>query len=132
MAFTLTKAEIKDRDDVVEAARRKLGILNAAITQFNERLEEQRSILDDAVNDCNGAMQDVADFLERIKERLNGEYDDKSEKWQEGEKGTAVRDWIDTFEIDFMDIDVEVPNDISEAECDELETLEGVETEPSL
>ena len=132
MAFQLTKAEVKERDEVIEAARRKLGALNTAISTFNERLEEQRSILDDATNDCNGAMQGVADYLERIKDRLTGEYDDKSEKWQEGEKGTTVRDWIDTFDIDFMDIDVEVPNDISEAECDELETLEGLETEPSL
>lgn len=33
--------------------------------------------------------------LDEVYQEFNGDYDDKSEKWQEGEKGEAVKSWLD-------------------------------------
>jgi len=62
------------------------------------RLETHRMAYLDAVMDMNAKASEFAQFLDEIIEEKQGEFDEKSEKWQEGEKGEAAKEWIEAFE----------------------------------
>lgn len=77
----------------------KVGDLNLLIVDYNETLEQARGVIED------------------IHSQADSDYTDKSEKWQEGERGTAVKEWIDAIES-IKDNDL---NDISDFDIDECE-----------
>jgi vacuolar-type H+-ATPase subunit I/STV1 len=130
MAFKLSKGDVKDRGELVAAARRKLDELNTAIEQYNESVGEAWTKLDDFINDYNGALSDARDFVERVKDEFTTEYDEKSEKWQEGDRGVAARDWIDSFDnVELDDAELDAPEPFGEVTADGLETLENLDTE---
>jgi hypothetical protein len=133
VAFQLTKAELKERDEMVASVKEKQTALNTAIEEYNETVNEAWGKLEDYVNEFNGALSDLRDFVEQAKDRLTGEYDDKSEKWMEGEKGTAVRIWIDTFgSIMIDDFDPDPPSEVDRLDDIEgLDEVENLETEPN-
>jgi len=55
MAFKMSKATVKERDDMVFAARAKLDILNGKIAEFNEAVSDAWGAVEEALNDYNGA-----------------------------------------------------------------------------
>lgn len=54
---------------------------------------EQKRRLKDALEELAKLQQEVQD----VADELQGEYDDKSEKWQEGEAGQAMADQIEAI-----------------------------------
>lgn len=80
MAFSLTKQEQTEREFHANELKRKA------------------STLADALADYNGAVTDAQNFATGIAERLQSEYDGKSEAWQEGDRGSAVSELIGEWE----------------------------------
>ena len=56
MAFKFSKLQIKERDEMVDAARKKLETLNTVIENYNENMAEAWGAVEDALNDRNGAL----------------------------------------------------------------------------
>ena len=130
MAFKFSKADIKDRDELVQAAQYKLDNLNTEIARFNEAVTEAWEELEEALGEYNGALTDARDFVERVKDEFETQYGEKSDKWQEGDRGTAAREWIDSFDnIELDDAEIEQPEMLEEITTDGLEALESLETE---
>lgn len=117
---------------MVDAVRTKKDALNRAIADYNDRLAELRSKLEDYINDCDGAISDLRNFVEAVRDEAQSEYDDKSDTWRDGDKGQAVLDWINTFDsISLEDVDLDLPDDIAEVEIDSLDEIEALEAEPN-
>jgi hypothetical protein len=72
MAFKLSNMERKEMESL--------------LTSYAETL----ATLDDL---C----EQIEEFKKDINARLTEEYEDKSEKWQESEKGCAIFEWIDNI-----------------------------------
>lgn len=129
MAFKMTKAQLKERDGLAtqlkelgealkekrEAANAALGELRTAVEEYNDRLDAAKT------------------FVDELAEAAQEAYDEKSEKWQEGEKGDAASSWIDELQNAEIpeELDLVVPDDIDEPELDHAETLEGLPEEAS-
>jgi hypothetical protein len=56
-------------------------------------------------------IDDVRAALDTEVQDMRSEFDDKSEKWQEGDKGTEVAAWLDEL-------------------SDVVDTLDGIDVEP--
>jgi hypothetical protein len=55
-----------------------------------------------------------------------------SEKWQEGDRASAVADYISTFDsISLDDVEVEFPELIDGVEIDSLDAVQDLEDSPS-
>lgn len=160
MSFKLTKREISDRDTLAEELRNAHSVLIQAMNDYNTRMEELREALDDAVavyNDgreealasledardgFNSLLEDTKAFVSDITGNAQSEYDERSEKWQDGERGRAASAWINEWaEANFDPIDLETgqPLDIQLLYPEELdpdyiedraELLENLPTEP--
>jgi len=86
-------------DEIVTA----YGPLNSEVANINTLLEAYNQLLTEA----NGVIEDIAS-------EVQSEIDDKSEKWQEGDRGQAIIDWqsdLENFEFEALEMldDIEVP-----------------------
>ena len=136
MALKLTKDEIKRKDDHVSELEKQKANMEMAIEIFNAAMETARVDLREAVGKYNEALDDARGFAEDIASRLENEIDDKSEKWQESDKGQAAMefkiDWESVELQDNLDADEIAPGDIdfSELTFDDAENLGNMNVEP--
>lgn len=91
------------------------------------------SKVEDAMSEYNGALSDARDFIDEKHTAFEDEYGEKSEKWQEGDRGSAARDWIDSFEsVDLEDAELDAPDSLEEVSGEGLDALENLETESDI
>ena len=100
MAFKLTKKE------------------HDTLSEFARTVRAKADTVREALDDYNRTLDDVENFRQEIHDRLQGEYDDKSEKWQEGEKAQAASDMISQWDKAIEQLD--------DLELDHADTLEGL------
>lgn len=131
MAFGLNKADAKRRDGYVDDLREKAKKLHDAIAEYQTKLLEIRGPVEEALAEYNEVLDEARGFIEDIANNARGEWDDKSEKWQEDEKGQAVSAWIDSFdECELEDVEVPFPEDLEYEEPDHADNLEGLSVDP--
>lgn len=97
MAFKLTKAENNRREELVASIEIATTPLSAAITEANEAIVAIVASLNEKVAAYNEVLSEARDFAATLVERLQEEFDDKSEKWQEGERAEAASEFIDSW-----------------------------------
>ena len=113
MAFKLTKAEVKEGAQIAAALEEALAILDKACEVFNNDLESMRLVVQDAIDGYNDKLSDARQFSEDLATRFEIEIDEKSEKWQEGEAGSAASELKDAWEaLELDDIEADLPDDI--------------------
>jgi hypothetical protein len=137
MTFKIKAADLKRMEegfDILSAERVRLG---RAVGVFNEALVSARATLQGAVDDYNQKSRDVRADFENVYRELEKAYAERSDDWKDGEKGTAVKEWLDTLES-FPGNIVEVSLDefIDELELEDLlgddprDDFKDVDTEP--
>lgn len=137
MAFKLTVAEQKRFDLLVAKFNTEAGDVAFALDSFNEAVAEARLLVATPLERLNEAREEIRAFIEDIVSEKEGEYDDKSDNWRDGERGDATRTWIDRIdEIKAAfedDIEIEFPDDL-EFDADNLDVKEhldeGLPSEP--
>lgn len=124
MPFKMTRAQLKERDAIMQELTEQGELLKSAVTEVNEALSNLGEIRDG----YNAALEKAKEFVDGIAEEAQSEFDDKSEKWQEGERGDAVSSWIDELRNADLpeEIDLTVPEDIPEPDISHAETLGGL------
>ena len=83
--FKLTKAQCTERDG------------------FAKKLSDASDKVVDAVAEYNATLEAAREFCVDIAQLGQDEWDDKSEKWQESDRGTDCGGWIDQW----RDVDLE-------------------------
>lgn len=133
MAFKLSKAQLQRRDKLIDDLRGARGKLVDVVAVTNAEI--QRLVGDDltpAIEAYNALLEQARAFVEELGTDFRSEFDDKSEGWQEGERGQAADEFIGAFEnVSFDDVELPQVEEIAIDENDEavmLEELpEGVE-----
>lgn len=125
----LTKAEEKRQGSLGAYIRDRWGDLEEACIKFNEsdKGDVAKELLNTAIRDYNSILEEAKEFTEGVAERLGEYYDDKSEKWQEGEKGEEFSEWRDQWG------DVEFPairwdDIVTEEEGKKVASLDGIDS----
>jgi hypothetical protein len=130
VAFKLSKQETADREGHVERLEKVWGELTEAVNAYNTGVAKLREPVDKAVADYNEALGEAKAFAEQVASRLEGEYDDKSEKWQEGEAGEAAAEFRDAWQsVDLEDLANEWPEDLAIEDPDHAPELSELPTE---
>jgi len=156
----LNKKEIEDRDRMLDELReardavkvaaedadaeiqKSFEVLRAAVDAHNEAVEAAFAPVKEAVDAYNETLDAIRSFYADQESDAQSTFDERSEKWQESDKGQAFQAWIeslgaasvlDDLEVptfDPIEIDdppeIEVPEDVDE----HVETIEGVADGP--
>lgn len=130
MAFKLTKVEVEQRDQLVAALNTKYAALEDAVSEYNAKLAELREPLQHALDGYNEAVEQARGFAEDIASQIDNDIEDKSEKWQESERGEAAIAWRDEWQgIDLSEIDLDLPGDLEVEATDHAADLEALSSE---
>lgn len=130
MAFKLTKAEGKRRTEFVAELEIASGVLSRAVEAFNLATEEAFTPVKKALDAYNEKLGEAREFVEDIVSSRRDEHGDKSDKWQEGERGQAAESWISEWEnISLDDLDIDQPDALETPDPEHRDDLENLPEE---
>jgi hypothetical protein len=131
VAFKLSKQELELRDQHVEKLEKAWAGIEQAVSTYNQVTnEELREPVEKAVADYNEAMGEAKAFVEQVANRMDGEYDEKPEKWRDGDKGQWAAELRDAWqEMEMEKIEVEWPEDLAVDDPDHAPELAELPTE---
>jgi vacuolar-type H+-ATPase subunit I/STV1 len=98
MAFKITKTDDKRIREALEKLAAARSKLEDEVFVFNDAQAKARDALQVHIDAHDEAAQEVRGLIEDIHREADEEFDGKSEKWQESDKGEAAREWIDSVE----------------------------------
>jgi cell division septum initiation protein DivIVA len=132
MTFKISKQQLAERDALAADLRKKAEALNIAIVAFNQTIQPVSQAVRDALEDYNGILEKARVLADSVTEAAQGKFDGKSEKWQEGDKGVQVRIWIELWEMSLEDVDLDLPDPLTEIDPDEqASAIEGATPAPA-
>src|SRR5574343_1903149 len=111
MAFKLTKAELKRRDELAASLELAGAELSKGIETFNEEVSKLFGAhVEVALIKYNEVLQEAQEFREDVVGRLEDEASDKSERWQESEAGQAAEEFTSEWrELSLDEVQIEEP-----------------------
>jgi len=127
----LSREHEKERSELVDRLNNRRALVEESIAEFNTALADHRRPVDAAIEAYNEAVEAAKDFADRVAGDAQAYYDDRSERWQEGDAGAAYADWINAWETaSFDNVEVEIPADLEEPDMDHATDLDDLPTEP--
>lgn len=121
-----TSAQKKEHAAIVERLHATRGTLRDAIDAFNGKLTEEYGAVDRAREACQDAIDEANALLDDVRGDAQSHFDDRSEKWQEGDAGQQYQDWISELEQPLDRVEVDEPQPLIEPDLDGIETFEEI------
>jgi hypothetical protein len=112
MAFKLTRAEEARREALLEKMTQARDTLDEVTSAQLGVIEDAYAVINEAFSPYNEVVEEIRGFVEDIASERESEFDDKSERWQESDRGEAARDWISQWQ-DAADCDIDVLHELT-------------------
>lgn len=126
MAFNLTKLEKTEHAEHIAAIREAAMELSAAIAAYNDAMSMARDSLTEKLDAYNQVLTEAAEWRDDLTTPLGDEYDEKSERWQEGEAAQQASAMKDAWEsLDLDEITLDLPDDIEDPNPEHADNLEN-------
>ena len=127
----LSKEQDQKKIDLVDAIRTAHDELETAITEYNAAMEEEQDKVQGKLNALNEKIREASDWATGIASEMQSYYDEKSERWQEGENGENYLSWKEEYEgLSTDDVEIDFPEDMEVPVCDVADDLESLPDEP--
>lgn len=97
MAFKIKAADCKRIEAAFGQLTAQRGMLEESVRVFNEAVAAARALLQRDVDAYNEKVDEARGMLNDVHRELEDEFNDKSLSWQNGDKGTATKEWIDSI-----------------------------------
>ncbi len=136
MAFNIAKKDQKRIEEIIDLLKTQEQAIQTAVFDYNEVVNEARGKVDDELAVLNEIREELRGVIEDIHSEKEGEYDDKSDNWRDGERGEATREWISVIEEFKSELENEIEIEAVEDMVFDISDLtdkldEGVPSEPS-
>jgi hypothetical protein len=132
VVFKLSKQQLAERKALAADLRKQAEALNTAIVAFNAAVEPLSQAVGEAQEDYNGILEKARMLASGVTAVAQQKFDAKSGKWQESEKGIQARYWIEQWEMDLDDVDLDLPEPLTEIDPDEHGgQIEGAPPDPT-
>lgn len=107
-----TKYQLAEHDTVCNQLTDKFTDLEMAIDAFNEALAKAWEPLEAALSNYNDAISEANVFAEGIVSDMQEYSEGKSDKWKEGDRGTAYSAWMAQWDESLYACELSKPDDI--------------------
>jgi hypothetical protein len=128
----LTKQERGEQTAHVSALQEAAAKLTRAVEDYNAAAATAwEKLIVPALEAYNNTLDEARAFAENIASNVESFYDEKSEKWQEGDRGSAVQDMQDEWiSFDASEVEIDAPDELDEPDLGHAADLEGLPVEP--
>lgn len=128
----LDKTQTAERDRLVAALRAAETKIVAEVEAFNKIVAEAFLPMEQAVEAYNALLQEARGLAENVSSEAQEEFDNRSEKWQESERGQSFNSWIQEWTCaSFNDAEVCRPDEIDPPDLSAADELEALPDEPN-
>jgi predicted nuclease with TOPRIM domain len=105
---------------------------------FDEQIREAYAEIESEQAVYNEACTQAKETVDELYTEMETYFDERSDEWQEDDTGTAYSEWMGNFELDFDEVEVDIPEPYNYAEIgaemenflDVLQTLVSDHSEP--
>lgn len=112
----LTKAEAKEKDELLEKLRAAEGRIEDAMAILQTRIDEiWEKEVQPAVEAYNDIISEANSFREDIAAKMEDYFSEKSERWQESDVGCDFQEWMSSWQDELDECDVEKPESFFDA-----------------
>lgn len=133
MAFKVKKEEAARLTALAIQLEAKAERVRQAIVTFNSEKVRLFEFVTDAVNAYNALVEVTQGLVGDLGSEFDSEFDDKSETWQDGDRGSIVREWIDTYvDAELETLEVDEPEDLETPDMEHAEVLNNLTPAPEL
>jgi hypothetical protein len=130
VSFKLDKADKQRRGELVEQLSAAAAKVEDAINVYNAGLEALKGPLEAEIEAYNALVTEARDFAEDRANVADEAISDKSDKWQESERGEAAVAFRDEWQnLSLDDVEIDLPDDVETPALDHSETLDGAPEE---
>jgi phage/plasmid-associated DNA primase len=130
MTFKLSKADIKRREGLTAELRELAETLVSKIADYNIAMMEQRAFVEDALTEYNEKLDEARNFAEDIAHEADEAINEKSETWQESERGEAACAWRAEWEdVNLYELRIELPDAIADPDTGHADDLDALSSE---
>lgn len=124
----LTKTQLAERNTLNVALAVKKSDIEEAIDIYNTAMQEAWLAVETAQAEYNEAIQNANEWISGVRQEIADFISERSDKWQEGDKGQAASAWQDAYENELSELEIERPEDI---EIDDLQdTIDSLDNLP--
>jgi hypothetical protein len=121
----LSKMLLQDRDAICQQLRTQYEALEEAVEAFNTAMEAQWEAVADALAHYNETVNQANEWLATVSSEIERYMSDRSEKWQDSERGQTYEQWKNDFESnDLEEVELDMPDALELQTGDQAETLE--------
>jgi hypothetical protein len=132
MTFKLTKIEAIERNAILDKFKDAAKELEEAIESYNSDLENNQITVQAKLDTYNELVSAAQEFANDIAGRAEEEISEKSETWQDGEKGQEAAAWKDAWEnLSFDEVDIDFPDPLDPPAFEAESVLDDAPTEAS-
>lgn len=130
MAFKLTKDEKKARDEHDEKLKEAHAAVVEAVKAYNEKRAELWDAISSACDAFDEAREAAEEWARDVGSRIDDECSEKSDKWQDSDRGQEVQSWKGEYENFSLEaLELEDPGDIDEPDAPQESYFEGLPEE---
>lgn len=104
--------------------------LEAAVEEFNSSREAAWAKVEEAKSKLDSAIEEAKGWTEEKASAIDGYIGDRSDKWRDGDKGSAFDDWKQKFEDFDPDIDLDQPDELDMPDLDFVGEFQEIPPEP--
>lgn len=130
----IAKEQRDERNQLIATLETRRNELNDKISHFNEQLHQNLEDVKQAHSEVNEALAALKEWRDAVVGDMDNYYDEKSENWQEGDRGQSYTAWKETYEnLDIEEeLDLTLPDEIEEpTDLDQLiEDINELPEEP--
>ena len=113
MSFKLSKEERERREEIASKLREQAEKVAGAVSAMNDAMTAAREIVEAEVEAYNAIVSEAEEFAQDVASQADEAISEKSEKWQEGERGQAAEQWKGEWEgLQFDELSVDTLGDI--------------------
>lgn len=123
----------QDRDDMAKALadiEARVNTLDFFIRRYNDAVAEARSDVETNLELLNQAITDADELRATLADNMDNYYDDRSDKWREGDAGQAYYDWKEQWSHPFEQVELDIPYELEMPEVEAIELIGSLENEP--
>lgn len=124
----LTNVQLIDHAQHATDLRETRDALDGALTEYNRRVAKAFSDLQPFVTAFNERVSEANEFVSTVHDDQQAHFDERSEKWQEGDVGSAYSDWMSQWELAVEEVELEEPGELEMPDVD-LDAFADLETE---
>ena len=125
----LDKKSVAERERLCDLMRQIIERGNMLIEDYNESLDEDDlQKVEQVVTALNEQIDAANEFIQDQHEMMDSYYNDRSESWQEGDRGQAYQGWMDEWDVSLESVELGMNEDrtlleLDDSIVDELENL---------